>query len=73
MKKRVLIIGVALTGVSIFASDNGNFPGHKLAEIQLLGQICGQVAAAVGDDDIVPHKSIALLFFFVTKSGPYDS
>lgn len=36
---------------------------HDL-KLQLLGQICGQVAAAVGDDDIVPHKSIALLFFF---------
>lgn len=31
MKKQVLIIGVTLTGVSIFAGNNGSFPGHEFA------------------------------------------
>ena len=52
MKKRVLIIGVALTGVSIFASDNGNFPGHKLAEnIKFEERFSAAAEEPVGNED----------------------
>lgn len=38
---------------------------HDL-NFQFPGQIRREITAAVGNDDIVPHKSIALLFFFAS-------